>query len=65
MSNKYKRECRRLCEQAGLDVAYIEHRGGGHLAMHTEKGFLIFPGTPGDRRWRLNMRAHARRLARK
>ena len=40
--SKYKRECLRLCEQAGLDVACVEHRSR-HLAMHTTKGLLIFP----------------------
>jgi hypothetical protein len=61
--SKYKRECLRLCEQTGLDVACVEHRSR-HLAMHTTKGLLIFPSTPSDHRWRMNMRAEARRLAR-
>ena len=60
---KHKRECRRLCEQVGLDVSGIECRSR-HLALHTSKGVLIFPSTPSDHRWRLNMRAQARRLAR-
>lgn len=60
---KHRHECLRLCEQAGLDVSSVEHRSR-HLAVHTSKGMLVFPNTPGDHRWRLNMRAQARRLAR-
>jgi hypothetical protein len=60
---KHKRECLRLCEQVGLDVCGVEHRSR-HLALHTSKGVLIFPSTPSDHRWRMNMRALARRLAR-
>lgn len=61
--SKHKRDCVRLCEEAGLDVFCVEHRSR-HLAMHTTKGFLIFPSTPSSYRWRMNMRAQARRLAR-
>lgn len=60
--SKHKRECLRLCEQAGLEVEFVEHRSR-HLAIHTVKGFLIFPCTPSDQRWRANMRSEARRLA--
>lgn len=60
---KHKRECLRLCEQAGLEVSDIEYRSR-HLAFHTSKGMLIFPCSPSDHRWHMNMRAQARRLAR-
>lgn len=60
--NKHHRDCLRLCADAGLEVLNFEHRGR-HLALHTNKGFLSAPCTPGDRRWRMNMRAQARRLA--
>ena len=60
---KHKRECRRICEQAGLDVMGVETRRGGHVAVHTAQGLLFCPGTPGDRRWRWNARAMARRMA--
>lgn len=60
--HKHKRECRRLCDSAGLTVSHIEHRGNGHIALHTDRGILFCAGTPSDRRWRLNMLAQARRL---
>jgi hypothetical protein len=61
--NKHLRECYRICEVAGLQVASMGHRGR-HIAAHTSKGMLIFPSTPSDHRWNKNMRALARRLAR-
>lgn len=61
--SRHRRDCLIMCEQAGLEVTSLEHRSG-HLALHTNKGMLIFPSTPSDHRWRLNMRALARRLAR-
>ena len=61
--NKHKRDCLRLCDEAGLDVTGIEHRRG-HMAFHTTQGLLFFPSTPSDYRWRMNMRAQARRLGR-
>lgn len=61
---KHKRDCRRLCEHAGLSVTGIEHRGSGHLAINTDRGMLIFPSTPSSRRWRVNMEAQVRRISR-
>jgi hypothetical protein len=61
--SKHRRDCVHICEEVGLDVARVEYRSR-HLAVHTTKGFLIFPGTPSNHRWRANMRAQARRLAR-
>jgi 16S rRNA U516 pseudouridylate synthase RsuA-like enzyme len=60
---KHLRDCRRLCESVGLEVMRIEHRRSGHIALHTDKGYLFFGATPSDRRWRMNMLIHARRLA--
>lgn len=60
---KHRRECVRICEDEGLDVVGIENRSR-HLALHTSKGVLFCPNTPSDRRWRMNMRAHVRRLVR-
>lgn len=62
--NKHRRDCIRLCQQEGLTVHGIEHRGK-HWAVVCAEGSLIFPCTPSDgRRWRCNMQAVARRLAR-
>ena len=61
--NKHRRDCLSLCTDTGLTVLSIED-GGRHLKVRCEEGILTFPCTPSDRRWRLNMRAQARRLAR-
>ena len=59
--NKHIRDCRRVCEEAGLAVERVEHRGR-HMAIHTSAGMLTFPCTPSDHRWRRNMLSVARRL---
>lgn len=60
--NRHRRDCIGLCDEAGLEVLRVEHRGR-HMAIHTPKGMLTFACTPSDRRWRLNMRSCVRRLA--
>jgi len=59
---KHRHDCLNLCMDAGLTVLGVDVRGR-HLKVRCVEGFLTFPCTPSDRRWRLNMRAQARRLA--
>jgi hypothetical protein len=61
--NKHYRDCVGICKDAGLTVLGIERRGH-HLSVKCEEGFIICPGTPSDHRWRLNLRATARRFGR-
>jgi hypothetical protein len=61
--NKHLRECRALCEEAGLCVCRIEH-GGKHLKIICNEGKVTMPSTPSDRRWREKALSFARRLAR-
>jgi predicted RNase H-like nuclease len=63
MTRKHERECIDICQDVGLTVLTVERRKR-HMAVHCEEGFLVFPSTPSDHRWRLNMRATARRLGR-
>lgn len=58
------RDCRRICEAEGLPVLGIEYRGSGHIAMHTPRGVIFCSATPDDQRWRRQVAAIARRLAR-
>lgn len=60
---KHSRECIKVCTEAGLSVERMEH-GSRHIHMHTSKGMLVFPSTPSDQKWKVNMRSVARRLAR-
>ena len=59
---KHHRDCRAICEDAGLTVLGIDPRRR-HLVVLCDEGPLFMPCTPSDRRWRLNARAQARRLA--
>ena len=59
---KHRRDCLDLCAEAGLTILGIEERGR-HWAVLCAEGRLFLPSTPGDRRWRMNARATARRLA--
>lgn len=61
--NKHMRECRAICEDAGLSVLGIDTRRR-HLTIRCVEGAVVMPSTPGDHRWRLNARGVARRLAR-
>ncbi len=61
--NKHKRDCKRICYEAGLHPIRIEHRRK-HLAVICEEGMLICPSTPSDRRFRHNLASFARRMAR-
>ncbi len=60
--SKHRRDCLNLCKDTGLTVLGVEERGR-HWAVRCVEGILFCPCTPSDRRWRLNMRAQARRLA--
>lgn len=61
--HKHIRECRAICETAGLGVLGIDtHRR--HLVVRCVEGSIVMPSTPSDHRWRLNARGFARRLAR-
>ena len=62
--NKHLRECVQLCATVGLEILHIEYRGGGHIALYSDKGPLFCASSPSDRRARLNLRAQARRMAR-
>lgn len=59
---KHLRECRSLCEEHGLNVQSVKHRGK-HLAVVCDEGTVFFACTPSDQRWRLNARPHIRRMA--
>jgi hypothetical protein len=61
--NKHIRDCLNCCQEAGLEVIEVEHRGK-HISLHTERGQLFAPCTPSDRRWRNNMKAQAKRMVR-
>lgn len=60
--NKHLRDCHTICAEAGLTVEGVRMRGK-HLVFLCEEGLLSLACTPGDRRWRKNARAEARRLA--
>jgi hypothetical protein len=60
---KHIRDCINICDCVGLDVKDVRHLGR-HVGLMTDLGMLVVPCTPSDRRWRANMRAQARRMAR-
>lgn len=61
--SKHTRECRAICEAAGLTVLGIDMRRR-HPVVRCVEGSVVMPSTPSDHRWRLNARCVARRLAR-
>ena len=60
---KHVRECRKVCEGAGLTVLEMRH-GKNHLKIVCAQGFITCGCTPSDIRWIKELRAMARRLAR-
>ena len=59
---RHRRECLAICRDAGLTVFGIDH--GRHDKYQTDRGILVMPCSPSDRRWIKNASAQARRLAR-
>jgi len=57
---KHIKECRNICNNAGLSVLGIEFRGK-HLAVRCTEGRIFMPCTPSDYRWRHNAKSLARR----
>jgi len=60
---KHVKECRKVCERAGLTVLKVRH-GGKHLKIVCAQGLITCGCTPSDARWIKELRATARRLAR-
>lgn len=60
---KHWNECTAICEAAGLRVIGLDTKRR-HLRVTCAEGYLTFPSTPSDTRWRHNMASVARRLAR-
>jgi len=60
---KHFRDCVGICEAAGLTVVEVDP-SRRHLRIRCAEGNLTFPSTPGDTRWRQNMRSVVRRMAR-
>lgn len=61
--HRHRRDCLEICTGAGLTVLGVEERGR-QWGVRCAEGLVICPSTPSDRRWRLNLRAQARRMAR-
>ena len=65
--SKFRRECCRVIEDAGLVIIGTENRGK-HFAVLVDIGGnskrIFCPSTPSDVRTSMNIRAVARRLAR-
>jgi hypothetical protein len=62
--NKHIRDCIRFLNDEGVSV-YGTPDFGKHLKFHTNIGTLIFPSTPSDSRWLMNMKTFVRRRLRK
>ena len=61
--HKHVRDCIAICTGEGISVRHVDERRK-HLLVECAEGGLFFPKTPGDFRWRYNMRGVARRMAR-
>ena len=60
---RHLRDCRRICEDAGLTALGADTRHK-HPRILCLEGAVVVPSTPGDRRSPWNMRAFCRRMAR-
>jgi len=58
---KHQRTCVQACQSVGLNVLGIEHRGK-HWVVICDKGKVICPSTPSDRRFLHNLKSNAKRL---
>ena len=58
---KHIKECRNICNNAGLSVLDVEFRGK-HLAIICSEGRVFMPCTPSDFRWRYKAKSVAQRL---
>lgn len=59
---KHVRNCRSICQSAGLTILSINSRRK-HLHIITSGGLIVAPKTPSCTRWQLHLRAVARRAA--